>query len=90
MGKQKRIQKEVTKPRSSPFKDYWLKNNYLILLLGILTIIIGYFLMGQGNWDSNSSLYISPIILIVAYIIIVPLSIFHKKKKLHKDNNVSS
>ncbi|MBM4171152.1 MAG: hypothetical protein FJ214_04720 [Ignavibacteria bacterium] len=89
MGKLKRIQKEVAKSSVSPFKNYWSTNNYFILLIGILTIMFGYFLMGQGNWDSISSLSISPMILVVAYIIIVPLSIFHKKN-LHKDKNVSS
>jgi membrane protein YdbS with pleckstrin-like domain len=90
MGKQKKTLKDVAKHRISPFKDYWTKSNYFILVMSISAIIIGYFLMGQGNWDSTSSLLISPIILVIAYVIIVPLSIFYKQKNTKQNNNVSS
>lgn len=55
------------------------KTNMYLLILGIVMLIIGYFLMAQGD------ITISPILLIIAYLIIFPLSIiwgaFIGKKK---------
>ena len=64
----------------SPFNNYWSKENYILLALGILLLFVGYGLMGQGAWDSTLSLTLSPIVLIIAYLIVFPLSIFYKKK----------
>ena len=33
----------------SPFSNYWQKENYIFLGLGILSLIVGYFLMAQGE-----------------------------------------
>ena len=64
----------------SPFKNYWSKENYIFLAVGILLLFLGYALMAQGDWDSTLSLTLSPIVLIIAYLIVFPLSIFYKKK----------
>tara|TARA_B100001105_G_C22068363_1_gene305466 strand:+ start:162 stop:377 length:216 start_codon:yes stop_codon:yes gene_type:complete len=58
-----------------PFK----KINYLIFGIGVLLIIIGYLLMGYGEVDSILSLKISPFILFIGYIILIPMSILYKK-----------
>lgn len=76
--------------QKSPFKNYWEKNNYFLLGLGISIIILGFILMAQGPWDSTLSLIVSPIVLLVAYLIILPLSILYKKKKISSADNVSS
>lgn len=65
---------------SSPFSIYWDKKNYLFLILGFALLVIGYYLMSLGSWDSTESLILSPIILVIAYILIFPLSIFSGKK----------
>jgi uncharacterized membrane protein YesL len=64
----------------SPFNNYWSKENYIFLFVGILLLFVGYGLMGQGDWDSSLSLTYSPIVLIIAYLIVFPLSIFYRKK----------
>ena len=64
----------------SPFKSYWNKENYIFLGIGILLLILGYVIMAQGEWDNPLSLNLSPILLLIAYIIIFPLSIFYKKR----------
>ena len=64
----------------SPFNIYWDKKNYLFLFLGFALLIVGYYVMSLGSWDSTESLIFSPIILVIAYILIFPLSIFSKKK----------
>lgn len=64
----------------SPFLNYWQKENYIFLAIGIVLLIIGYILMAQGEWDNPVALSVSPIVLLVAYLIFFPLSIFYKKK----------
>ena len=45
------------------------RRNVLLLVAGIIVIIIGYFLLGQG------SITAAPILLVVGYCVIIPLSI---------------
>jgi len=56
------------------------KENYLIFLIGVLVVIIGYIFMSQGPADSFWSLTLAPIILVISYCIIIPISILYKKK----------
>ena len=81
----KRKQSAPQKRLISPFNIYWDKKNYFFLLLGFILLIIGYYVMSLGSWDSTQSLILSPIILVAAYILIFPLSIFSKKKKITAD-----
>lgn len=76
----KKTAKIVKKSLPSPFNIYWEKTNYLLFSLGLLLIIIGFYVMSLGEWDSTSSLVISPIILFIAFVIIIPSSIFYRKK----------
>lgn len=76
----RRKTKQLKKASVSPFNIYWEKKNYLLLILGLVVTIIGFYFMTIGPWDSYSSLVISPIILFIAYVIIFPLSIFLRKK----------
>lgn len=94
--KKTRVQKRTVE---SPFKIYWEKQNYLFLAIGFVLIIVGFYFMTMGPWDSNASLLISPILLFIAYVLIFPASIFFRKKtetflqKEHqesKDNEVAS
>lgn len=70
-----KIQKKVSK---SPFADYWQKQNYYFLIISVLLLIIGYYFMMDGSWDSTLSLSISPIVLLIAYLIFIPMAIFFK------------
>tara|TARA_Y100000590_G_scaffold248284_1_gene279002 strand:- start:11 stop:229 length:219 start_codon:yes stop_codon:yes gene_type:complete len=55
------------------------KFNYLIFGIGVLTIIVGYILMSTGEVDSFQSIRLSPFLLFIGYVILIPLSIFFKK-----------
>lgn len=77
----RRGSKLVKKKHVSPFGIYWEKSNYLFFAAGIILVIIGFYFMSIGNWDSYESLVISPIVLFIAYIFIFPLSLFSKKDK---------
>jgi len=58
-----------------PFNKY----NYILFSVGLCIILLGYFLMGFGDVNSFQSVRLSPLILIIGYLIIIPLSIFYKK-----------
>ena len=55
------------------------KFNYLIFGIGVLTIMLGYLLMSTGKVDSFQSIRLSPFLLFIGYVILIPLSIFFKK-----------
>ena len=57
----------------------FIKFNYLIFGIGVLTIIVGYILMSTGEVDSFQSIRLSPFLLFIGYVILIPLSIFFKK-----------
>ena len=65
---------------ASPFSIYWKKENYIILIIGAVMLIIGYFVMSTGPWNSTPAIVISPIILLIVYILIVPAAILFRKK----------
>ena len=79
--------KQIKKAKVSPFNIYWEKQNYYLLILGIAVIVIGFYFMTLGPWDSFSSLVISPILLFIGYVIIFPLSIFLRKKSLKEKSS---
>jgi membrane protein YdbS with pleckstrin-like domain len=77
----KRTIKTAKRKTESPFGIYWERKNYLFFFSGLILIVLGFYFMSIGNWDSFESLVISPVILTIAYIFIFPLSIFAKVKE---------
>jgi hypothetical protein len=67
--------------KESPFKFYWTKMNYILFISGFVVLILGYFLLSTDPWDGFTSLSLSPVILLIAYLVIFPLSILLIKKK---------
>ncbi|MBW6458892.1 MAG: hypothetical protein K0B52_07010 [FCB group bacterium] len=60
------------------------KVNAYIFLAGLVIIIIGYVIMALGDTYDVWSLTVSPIILVIGYVIVLPLSILYKKDKGNK------
>ncbi|MGQ9799429.1 MAG: hypothetical protein ACUVRG_09065 [Ignavibacterium sp.] len=85
----KRAATKSARKLPSPFNIYWGKINYLLLIIGIVVTIIGYYLMSIGPWNSNESLVYSPIILFIAYVIIFPLAIVYRRKKQENTNTTN-
>jgi hypothetical protein len=85
MSKTIKNPRELKKITKSPFNDYWNKFNYSFLITSLLVLIIGYYFMMQGAWDSTASMSISPIILLIVYLILIPLSIFFKPSSKSKE-----
>ena len=73
-------QRTTKKLLASPFSIYWKKENYMILIAGAVLLIIGYFVMSIGPWNSTPAIVVSPIILLIVYILIVPAAILFRKK----------
>lgn len=82
--------KKQSKIISSPFKNYWTKNNYILFFSGLGIILIGFVLMNQSPWDNVISLSVSPIVLLIAYLFVIPFSILYKKNKTTAKDHVSS
>ncbi|KAA3614751.1 MAG: DUF3098 domain-containing protein [Calditrichaeota bacterium] len=57
------------------------KRNLYILTAGIITIIIGFVLMAQPPVNGFLSRTLAPIILVIAYLVIIPISILAKNKE---------
>ena len=51
----------------------FVKKNYLLFLIGVLTIIAGYTLMYL-----TASIVLAPIILVIGYCVIIPIAIMIK------------
>ena len=61
------------------------KRNYLIFGIAVLLLIIGYVIMAQGSTNSAAALTVAPIILMIAYCVLVPLAILLKPKQTSGD-----
>ena len=57
--------------------DYNHKN-YLFFCMGIAIVVLGYLLMAYGETTSFQSVKLAPILLIIGYCIIIPISIIYK------------
>ena len=55
--------------------------NYMLFLIGLAFIIIGYIIMSFGTVNSFQSMSLSPILLFTGYIIIIPLSLIYRRGK---------
>jgi len=92
------IKKSIRKSKKtaapvSPFSIYWTKQNYYLLFLGFAIIILGFYLMSIGSWDSTPALVVSPILLIIGYMLVFPASLLYKKrtnKDISQEDNIGS
>jgi hypothetical protein len=56
------------------------KKNFIVLIVGIVIIFIGFYLMAIGGVDSFIAITLAPILLFLAYVIIIPYGILKKFK----------
>jgi hypothetical protein len=76
--------RKADKPRNWHFP--WTRRDFVMLGIGLATIIVGYLLMSNGmgvdNWDNPLAVSVAPVILVIGYCVIIPLAImfggFHK------------
>ncbi len=57
------------------------KKNINVFLVGLLMIIAGFIFMAQPPANGFLSLHLAPIVLIIAYLVVIPVAIMIKDKK---------
>ncbi|MGB1785907.1 MAG: DUF3098 domain-containing protein, partial [Ilumatobacteraceae bacterium] len=55
------------------------RKNYLLFGVGVFVIIVGYLIMYLGEVNSFQSLVISPLLLLLGYLVIIPVALLYKK-----------
>jgi hypothetical protein len=65
-----------------PFNMPFESKNINIILIGVGVIALGYFLMGSGDALSTVSLGISPWVLILGYLVVVPFGIMYGARRM--------
>lgn len=67
---------------SSRFHFPLTKTNFMIIILGLIVLIIGYVFMAiPTNPDAFLTRTLAPILLVIAYLIIIPIGLFYREKK---------
>ncbi|MBP8976828.1 MAG: hypothetical protein KBG83_08945 [Bacteroidetes bacterium] len=56
------------------------KENYIIFLIGLVVITLGYIALSQSPWDGTLPLVVAPILLVLGYCVIIPIGIIYRKK----------
>lgn len=59
----------------------WRRENYLLLLLGVVVIVLGFISLSIGPVDSFWSLDLAPVLLVLGYCVIVPVAILYRKRE---------
>ena len=54
------------------------RKNYVLFGIGVFVIILGYLIMYLGEVNSFQSLTLSPILLLIGYLIIIPYALLHR------------
>ena len=80
MNKYKTSKKKAGKPLG------FSMNNYLLFGLAVGLLIIGYLLLGVGPAESKTSLTAAPIVLVLAYCILIPVAIMWRAKSGSKES----
>lgn len=55
--------------------------NTILVLAGVMLLVLGYFCLAQGPADNPTSLTAAPIILVLAYLVVIPVGILWGGKK---------
>src|SRR5262245_40488934 len=76
----KKIQSSKLSKQKKEFSFPLEKENFIIIGLGIVVLIIGYVLMSQNSVDGFMPTVVAPILLIAGYCVIIPYGILKKAK----------
>tara|TARA_Y100001970_G_scaffold244465_1_gene310669 strand:- start:309 stop:527 length:219 start_codon:yes stop_codon:yes gene_type:complete len=52
--------------------------NYVLFGAGVFVIIVGYLTMYLGEVDSFQSLVLSPLLLLIGYLVLIPYALLHR------------
>ena len=70
----------IMKENKKTVKFLWpyKRKNYVLFGIGVFVIILGYLIMYLGEVNSFQSLTLSPILLLIGYLIIIPYALLHR------------
>ncbi|MBN4081376.1 hypothetical protein JYT44_03320 [Caldithrix abyssi] len=56
------------------------KINYIVFAIGVALLLAGYAFMATGTVNSFQSLTLAPILLVLAYVIVIPFALVYRQK----------
>jgi hypothetical protein len=62
------------------------KKNIFLIAGGILLLVIGFLCLATGPADNPISLTVAPLILVLAYMVVIPVGILFNYKKKDKQD----
>ncbi len=90
----KPIQK-VESPGEQKVEPIFGIRNYIIMGLGLIVLVVGYYFLAQPAADPGKpaaegflSLSVAPILLVVAYLIIIPVALLLKRPKKTEEQSL--
>jgi hypothetical protein len=78
-SKNKKLQSSKLKQKKE-FSFPLEKENFIIIGIGVIVLVIGYFLMSENSVDGFLPTVIAPILLVAGYCVIIPYGILKKSK----------
>ena len=60
------------------------KKNLILIAVGVLMLVIGFICLASGPADNPVSLTVAPLILSLAYVVIIPIAILWSGTKEEK------
>ncbi len=73
--KKREVRKRVMRDDVFPLN----RENFIIIGVGVLVILLGYVAMMEGSVEGVLPLYVAPILLVLGYCVVIPLGILYKK-----------
>ena len=62
------------------------RKNIILIAIGVLLLVIGFICLATGPADNPVSLTVAPLILVVAYMVVIPIGILFTGKKQDKQD----
>lgn len=62
------------------------KKNLLLIAIGVLLLVIGFLCLATGPADNPISLTVAPLVLCLAYLVVIPLGILWRSKNEDKND----
>ncbi len=59
--------------------------NLVVFLAGLVLLAVGFILLAVKPWDNPISLSVAPIVLLLGYLVVLPISIFLRSPQSRKD-----
>ncbi len=69
---------------------YFSKKNIIGISIGIFLLVLGYVCLAQGPATNRISLDVAPVILVIGYVVVLPISILLGGKSEDKESDSQS